>query len=52
MCEGVKREGGGGGGVVLMVADGRQMDPSELVGAYSAGMVSQLCLTSWTQDEI
>ena len=38
VCEGVRREGGGG--VVLMVADGRQMEDSELVGAYSPGMVS------------
>ena len=30
----------GGGGVVLMVADGRQMEQSELVAAYAAGMVS------------
>ncbi|CAI8046530.1 hypothetical protein GBAR_LOCUS25744, partial [Geodia barretti] len=36
VCEGVRREGGGG--VVLMVADGRQMEDSELVGAYSPGM--------------
>ena len=41
VCEGVRSEGGGG--VVLMVADGRQMEQSELVAAYSAGMVSKPC---------
>ena len=33
-----------GGGVVLMVADGRQMEQSELVAAYAAGMVSMSLL--------
>lgn len=40
VCEGLSYvEGGGRGGVVLMVADGRQMEHSDLVATYSAGMV-------------
>ena len=48
VCESVRREGGRreGGGVVLMVADGQQMEDSELVGGYSPGMVRWQCLAS------
>ena len=48
VCESVEggggRGGGGGGegGVVLMVADGRQMEHTDLVATYSAGMVRPL----------
>ena len=40
VSESVRSVEGGGGGVVLMVADGRQMEPTDLVAGYAAGMVS------------
>lgn len=40
-----------GGGVVLMVADGRQMEQSELVAAYAAGMVSMSLVKKREREE-
>ena len=40
MCESVRCVEGGEG-IVMMVADGRQMEPADLVATYATGMVSE-----------
>ena len=40
VCESVRCVEGGEG-IVMMVADGRQMEPTDLVATYATGMVSE-----------
>ena len=52
VCEGVRSaRGGGGEGAVLMVADGRQMEPGDLVAAYAGGMVREWGREGGSEEE-